>query len=181
MTLSRRLILLRHAKSAWPAGVADIERPLNARGRAAAPRIGAYLAAEGLVPDYVMVSPARRTLETWERLRGALPAIVPETAPEIVPMIYEASAHRTLDAVRSAPDSAETLLVIGHNPGFQDLALFLVGSGPATLREDLHEKFPTAGLAVIAFAVEHWGDVGRGGGRLERFVTPRGLTEAEAR
>lgn len=177
MTFSRRLILLRHAKSAWPEGVADIERPLNARGRAAAPRIGAYLAAEGLVPDHVMVSPARRTLETCERLRGAFP----EVAPEIVPMIYEASAHRILDAVRSAPGSAETLLVIGHNPGFQDLALFLVGSGSATLREDLHEKFPTAGLAVIAFAVERWGDVERGGGRLERFVTPRGLTEAEAR
>lgn len=177
MTPSRRLILLRHAKSAWPEGVADVDRPLDARGRAAAPRMGAYLAAEGLVPDHVMVSPARRTLETWERLSGALPEIEPET----VPMIYESSAGRILDAVRSAPEHADSLLVIGHNPGFQTLALLLVGSGPTTPRETLREKFPTAGLAVIDFAVESWGAIGLGGGRLERFVTPGGLAEAAAR
>ncbi|GEP00712.1 SixA phosphatase family protein [Methylobacterium haplocladii] len=177
MTPSRRLILLRHAKSAWPAGVADIDRPLNARGRAAAPRMGAYLAAEGLLPDHVMVSPARRTAETWDLVRGALPAIEAET----VPMIYEASPSRILDAVRSAPDAARNLLVIGHNPGFQDLALLLARSGDATARQSLREKFPTAGLAVIDLPVAGWSGVGRGGGRLERYVTPRMLAEAGER
>jgi len=173
----RRLILLRHAKSAWPEGVADVDRPLNARGRAAAPRMGAYLAAEGLVPGHVMVSPARRRQETWALVGVVLPTVEVET----VPLIYEASPGRILDALRTAPDAADTLLLIGHNPGFQDLALLLVGSGDATARENLREKFPTAGLTVIDFAVASWGAVGRGGGRLERFVTPRDLSEVGAR
>jgi phosphohistidine phosphatase len=124
-----------------------------------------------------MISPARRTRETWDHVRRALGGIGSET----VPMIYEASPGRILDAVRSAPDAATSLLVIGHNPGFQDLALLLVGSGDATSRENLREKFPTAGLAVIDFAVARWDAVDRGGGRLERFVTPRDLAEVEAR
>lgn len=174
MSVRRRLLLLRHAKSAWPAGVADIDRPLNARGREAAPRLGAYLAAEGLVPDHVMVSPARRTRETWECVGAALPGCVPET----VPMLYEAASGRILDAVRSAPETAQCLLVIGHNPGFQDLALLLVGGGAREPRAALREKFPTAGLAVIDFTLDRWRDVERAGGRLERFVTPRNLPDA---
>ena len=169
----RRLILFRHAKSAWPEGLADRDRPLNERGRAAAPRMGAYLAAEGLRPDHVMVSPARRTAETWEALRGQMPGLEAET----VPSLYEAQAPRILDAVRSGPDAARSLLVIGHNPGLADLALLLIGSGSDSVRATMRETFPTAALAVIDFDVPDWSGVGKGGGRLERFVSPRSLAE----
>ncbi|GEP10278.1 SixA phosphatase family protein [Methylobacterium gnaphalii] len=173
----RRLILLRHAKSDWQDGVADIDRPLNERGRTAAPRMGAYLSAEKLVPDHVFVSPARRTQETWELVRRSLPGIEAET----VPMIYEASASRILDAVHSAPDDATCLLVIGHNPGLQELALQLIGEGSAPLRSKLREKFPTAGLAVIDVPADRWSGLGRAGGRLERFATPRELADNATR
>ncbi|MEH3116147.1 MAG: histidine phosphatase family protein [Methylorubrum populi] len=167
----RRLLLLRHAKSAYPPGVADIDRPLNPRGREAAPLTGAYMAREGLTPDHAMVSPARRTGETWEAVRAACP----ETPMETVPSIYEAPAGRILDAIRSAPATAKTLLVIGHNPGLGDLALRLVGEGPKDLQRDLREKFPTAALAAFEFEAAEWADVAFGGGRLLHFVRPRQL------
>lgn len=169
--MMRRLLLLRHAKSAYPQGVGDIDRPLNPRGREAAPLMGAYIARESLTPDHAMVSPARRTQETWELVRGELP----ETSVETVPSIYEAPAGRILDAIRSAPAEATSLLVIGHNPGLGDLALRLVGEGPKELRNDLREKFPTAALAVLEFDAEGWESIAEGGGRLTRFVRPRQL------
>ncbi len=167
----RRLLLLRHAKSAYPTGVADIDRPLNDRGRDAAPLMGAYIAREGLVPGHALVSPARRTQETWEAVRAACP----DTAMETVAAIYEAPAGRILDAIRSAPTAADSLLVIGHNPGLGDLALRLAGGGPKELRGDLSQKFPTAALAVLTFEVEAWSDVAYGGGQLLHFVRPRQL------
>lgn len=167
----RRLLLLRHAKSAYPQGVGDIDRPLNDRGRAAAPLMGAYIAGESLQPDQAMVSPARRTQETWEAVRAELA----DTPMETVPSIYEAPAGRILDAIRSAPAEAKSLLVIGHNPGLGDLALRLVGEGPKALRHELSEKFPTAALAVLEFDAEDWAGLAYGGGRLLRFVHPRQL------
>lgn len=167
----RRLLLLRHAKSAYPAGVADIDRPLGERGRKAAPLMAAYIEREGLRPDHAMVSPARRTQETWEAVREALP----DTPMETVPSIYEAAAGRILDAVRSAPPEAASLLVIGHNPGLGDLAQRLVGEGPKDLRDDLREKFPTAALAVLEFDADDWSGIAPGSGRLTRYVRPRQL------
>ena len=170
----RRLILLRHAKSDWPGDVSDIDRPLNARGAAAAPRVGAYLASEALYPAYVMVSPAKRTVMTWEAVRPHLPGL----EAQIVPSIYESSGTRLLAAVRSAPESADSLLLIGHNPGLQDLAEHLIGAGSRRARTALAEKFPTAALAVIEFETGSWSRIAPGTGRLERFVTPRTLADA---
>lgn len=167
----RRLILLRHAKSDRPAGVADLERPLNARGRRVAPRIGEYLAAEGLRPDAVAVSPSLRTCQTWEAVQVALKG--PD--PEIVEAIYEAPEAALLAVVQATPDSASSLLMIGHNPGFQDLALRLAGSGDRTGRKRLTVEFPTAAIAVIDFEGEGWHAVAAGSGRLERFLAPRDL------
>jgi phosphohistidine phosphatase len=167
----RRLILLRHAKSDWPDGVADSDRPLAERGRDAAPRMAAYLAAEGLRPDRVLVSPARRTRETWDLVREtAAWTAVPD---EVVPSIYEAPVARLLDVVRSLPDTAATALMIGHNPGFQDLARLL--AVPSEGRRALTRKYPTAAVAVIDLPVEHWAGTEPGEGSLERFVTPRSL------
>ena len=167
----RRLILLRHAKSDRPAGVSDLDRPLNSRGKRTAPRVGEYLAAEGLRPDAVVVSPSLRTRQTWDAVQPALKG--PE--PEIVQAIYEAPDSALLAVLRSTPDTAASLLMIGHNPGLQELALRLAGSGDKTGRKRLTVEFPTTAVAVIDFEGETWGSVAAGSGRLERFVAPREL------
>lgn len=169
----RRLILLRHAKSDWPDGVSDPDRPLASRGQEAAPKMAAYLAAEGLIPDRVLVSPARRTQETWDLVRPALGAVPDET----VPQIYEAPVSRLLDVVHSIPDEAATALMIGHNPGFQDLARLLGKPGEA--RRALTKKYPTAAITVIDLPVESWAKVEAGEGTVERFVTPKSLGHGE--
>ena len=166
-----RLILLRHAKSDRPAGVADLERPLNARGRKTAPRMGAYLAQEGLVPQRVLVSTAKRTEETWSLAKDEL-GDIPE---ERVDAIYEAPASALLQAVRDAPKSATAILLIGHNPGIQDFAVRLARGGSREAGARLRTRFPTAALAVIDFEAEAWSEIGWGSGRLERFITPKDL------
>ncbi|WP_407519823.1 SixA phosphatase family protein [Methylobacterium oryzisoli] len=171
----RRLILLRHAKSDWPDGVADSDRPLAPRGREAAPRMAAHLAEEGLVPDRVLVSPARRTQETWDLVRPALPGAADET----VPQLYEASAKRLLDVVRSAPDEAATLMLIGHNPGLQELGHHLLSDDDRDGLRALARKFPTAAVAVIDLAADRWAEISPGTGTLERFVTPKTLGAEE--
>lgn len=168
-----RLMLLRHAKSDRPPGVGDLDRPLNPRGRAAAPRMAAYLAAEDLRPDHVVVSPSRRTHQTWEPVREALG--LPDA--EFVESIYEAPPEALLKVICETPDTAASLLLIGHNPGTQDLATQLVGAGPRDLRRRLDAEFPTAALAVIDFDLDRWSDIGPGTGRIERFVAPKNLGE----
>ena len=167
----RRLILMRHAKAERGNGRADRDRPLDERGRAAAPRMGAYLAAEGLRPDTVLVSSARRTLETWEGVRAALDLADAES----VSALYEAPASLILDAVRAASRTAACVLVIGHNPGIQELAEDLAGSGPEETLRTIALEFPTCALAVLDFDLADWTDVASGGGRLERFVRPGDL------
>ena len=167
----RRLLILRHAKSDWPDGVPDEERPLSPRGRAAAPRMGAYLAREGLAPDLALVSPARRTAETWELVRAALGPVEARTDGRL----YAASAADLLEVVREAPADAGTVLLVGHNPGVQDLARRLIGEGARDAVARLVAKYPTAALAVVAFSAPDWGSVAPGRGRLARYVTPRDL------
>lgn len=168
----RRLILLRHAKSDWPEGMADVDRPLSGRGRKAAPRMAAYMASEHLVPDLAVVSPALRARETWELVAPALGEAVP-TQRE--PRIYEAPANAILEVVRETAATVRTLFLVGHNPGFSDLARLLVGHGDRYAYARLTHKFPTAGLAVVDFDVEDWSEVAERGGRLDRFVTPKSL------
>lgn len=170
----RRLMLLRHAKSNWPAGVADRDRPLAPRGREAAPVMGRYLADELLLPDLVLISPAKRTVETWELV---LPMLPEKPATQYEPRIYEAKAAALLYVVQETEPSVKTLLMIGHNPGFEELARRLAGHGDRYAVARMSQKYPTAGLAVLDFAVEDWRDVAERGGRLDRFVTPGSLGE----
>jgi phosphohistidine phosphatase len=169
----RRLMLLRHAKSDWSQTTADRGRPLNDRGRAVAPLMGAYLAHHALLPDRVVVSPARRTLETWEL--AARPLAGSAAAPVVEERIYEASAETLLGVVRALPEACHLVLVVGHNPGMQELALQLIATGDADARRRLAEKYPTGGLTVIDFAVDDWAVVHPRSGRLDRFVVPKML------
>ncbi|MBZ6075415.1 SixA phosphatase family protein [Microvirga puerhi] len=171
----RRLLLLRHAKSSRPSGVLDIERPLSRRGRKAAVLMGDYLKEERLLPDLVLVSPARRTEETWDLVQPALG--VAECRYE--PRIYDAPAKRLLDILQEVIPDKRVLLVIGHNPGLEDLAKMLIGDGTPEHCDRLASKYPTAGLAVIDFKGEGWEQIKAHGGCLERFITPKVLGAAE--
>lgn len=170
----RRLILLRHTKSDWPAGLRDRDRPLAARGRRAAPLMGRVLVERGLIPDRVLVSTAKRTTETWALARAGHPEL-PEGMAE--PRIYEAPAFLLANVIRETPDAVRTLLLVGHNPGMEDLAFELVGSGDEAARTRLSRKYPTGGLAVIGLDLDSWRDIARHGGRLEAFVVPRDLDQ----
>src|SRR3954469_21252229 len=171
----RRLILLRHAKAAPPGGGSDMDRPLAKRGKAAADRMAAYLAAEQLLPDLVLVSPARRTRETFERVASKLG----EAPVRFEPRIYEASAERLLAILREAEPGSRGVLIIGHNPGLETLARLLVGYGDRYAFARMGQKYPTAGLVVIDFDGEDWRELKPGSGRLERFVTPKSLGAEE--
>lgn len=169
----RRLLLLRHAKSDWSRpGQPDRNRALNARGRSAAPVVGAYLAQHGFEPGLALVSTAERTRETWALLAPHLSRM-----PKVVfeDRLYNAGPETILDVVREAPRSIETVLVVGHNPGTQQLAVALSASGDVDARARLAEKFPTSALAVIGSAAADWAGLRMQGGRLERFVTPAAL------
>ncbi len=172
----RRLLLLRHTKSAWSdAGASDHERPLNRRGQEAAPRIGAYLNRHRLIPDCVLCSTAQRARETWELVSAEIPSA---PAASYVERLYNAAARTVLDVLRHAPPGAASVLVVGHNPGLQDAAMQLIASGDPDDRERLREKLPTGGLVVIDFAIPQWSKLHPQSGRLERFVVPRMLEAA---
>src|SRR3954447_7729029 len=167
----RRLMLLRHAKSARPEGVRDFDRPLAPRGLKAAARVGAYLADEQLVPDFAYVSPARRARKTWDLVRPHLGDVSERSEPRL----YEAAADQLLAIVREIGREIGTLLIIGHNPGLEDLARLLVRSGKRDARVQLKQKYPTAALAVIDCTIESWRETAPQSGRLARFITPRSL------
>jgi phosphohistidine phosphatase len=172
-----RLMLFRHAKSEkGDPGVQDHERALNPRGRADAPKMGAYMARHALIPDRVIVSTARRTRETWERLATAWPAPPPVVYEA---RLYESGAEVILSVIKATGREVRALLVIGHNPGLHDLARLLIAAGDVEARERLNENVPTSGLVVIDFAGKDWRQLHAHGGRLERFVTPRSLATAD--
>jgi phosphohistidine phosphatase len=171
----RRLLLLRHAKSDWSKGIPDIDRPLAPRGREAAPRMGGYLKEQGLRPDLALVSPALRARQTFELVEPFLDGADMRAEPRL----YDAPASRLLTVLREAGAETRTLMMIGHNPGLEELARLLVGAGDRDALSHLAHKYPTAGLAVIDFPGGSWADAAPRAGRLDRFVTPKGLGAGE--
>jgi phosphohistidine phosphatase len=166
-----RLMLLRHAKAEKAeSGMHDRERRLNARGRGDAAEIAAYMAQHALLPDRVLVSSARRTRETWERMAPAFSALVP--AVDYQDRLYESGTETILTAIKATDASAAALLVIGHNPGLYDAARLLLArrGGEAHALDD---GLPTSGLVVIDFADDGWRKLAARSGRLHAFVTPR--------
>lgn len=167
-----RLMLLRHAKSDWPDGMADHQRPLAKRGRQAAPTMGAVIAREKLMPELTLVSTARRTRETWALLAADWPSVPKHVFDE---RLYETTAEELLRVVKSCAVATRRLMLVGHNPSLHELALLLARRVASPEHDALARKFPTAALAVIEFAVERWQDVEPNSGNLVRFLTPRAL------
>lgn len=165
----RSVYLLRHAKSSWKTGLPDHERPLAPRGRRAAKKIASHLREQGIEPALVLCSTARRARETLERIEPALGAADVRIEREL----YGANAAALLDRLRSAPDEADSVMLIGHNPGLQLLALDLARRG-AELRE-LEAKYPTAALLTLAFSGPGWAALEPGAAELVGFVRPRDL------
>lgn len=165
------LYVLRHAKSDWgDSSLVDFDRPLNARGRKAAKAIGRELRERKIKPDLVLASPAVRALQTIERVEDGYGS---KFEVEDEPRIYGGEPETLVDLIKSAPDNVDRLLIVGHNPGLQDLVVKL--SGPGELLDEATEKFPTAALAEIRFDTKSWSGIAPGQGILECLVRPRNL------
>jgi phosphohistidine phosphatase len=167
------LSLLRHAKSSWDnPGLQDFDRPLNDRGREAAPRMGSFMAKNGIVPELVICSPSVRTRQTLELV---LPHLSP--SPNVVydDTVYHGSAATMLKRIRAVEANTGHIMIVAHDPGVRSLAMDLAGSGDPELLQALAAKFPTTGLAVIDFDAQAWSKVRRGAGRLRIFMTPKRL------
>jgi phosphohistidine phosphatase len=166
---TRQLIVLRHAKSDWP-DVPDHERPLAKRGRRDAPAVGRWLRDAGIRPDLVVCSTARRARETWELAAEKLGGDVPV---EYDRRLYGASADELLSVVHEAPEAVQTMLLVGHNPAMQRLALTLAGTADGDALERVDSDFGTSALAVLDVPGS-WAELVPGGARLTTFAKPRG-------
>jgi phosphohistidine phosphatase len=170
---ARRILLLRHAKSSWDeAGLEDYDRPLAPRGRRAAAVMGVYLRDEGLAPDLVLCSGARRARETWEL---AARAFERRPAAEHEAALYMATPDQLMKRLRKLPDAARTVLLVGHEGGVDALARRLAADGAAALRRRLAEKFPTAALAMLVLDIEDWSKLAERSATLTRLVAPKDL------
>lgn len=168
-----RLLLLRHAKSAWEdQGLADFDRPLNLRGRASAPLMGRHMADHALIPDRVLCSASRRTRETFAAI---VPWLRGDFDAHFLRAIYECPGGTYAPILRRHGGAARTLMLIGHNPVIQDTALSLIGLGNPDLTKAIQAKYPTAGLAVIDFEGDDWSMLEPRSGRIVAFFRPREL------
>lgn len=167
----RRLVVLRHAKSAWPEGVTDHERPLGPRGRRDAPAAGRALAEADCLPGLALCSTAVRARRTWE-LAAAQWGTPPPVRHD--PRLYHADVPELLDVVRETPAEVETLLLIGHNPGLEDLVLTLAGDGLGDTLDRVRAKFPTSAIAVLSWRGAAWRDLAPGAALLTSVTVPRG-------
>jgi len=165
----KELYLMRHAKSDWSGNyVSDFERTLNKRGKKAAPLMGKVLHKMGIVPDLIVSSPATRAKLTAEAVAEALK--YPLEKIVFVEAIYEASAKTLLEVVHALPESADRVLLVGHNPGMTDLVNRL---GDAAL-----ENLPTAGVVGIGFDTDAWQKVQLHAGKVLFFEYPKKYKES---
>ena len=165
------LTLLRHAKSTWDDPVArDFDRPLNRRGRKAARRVGEEMRRLGLEFDLALASPAVRVRETLDEVEAGYGRPL---SPAFDERVYLATPEALLDLVRGTGDAFERLLLVGHNPGLESLAISL--DGGSGLRDRVAEKYPTGTLAEIELPAGRWIEVAPGTGRIARFIRPRDL------
>jgi phosphohistidine phosphatase len=161
------LYLLRHAKSSWDdPTLADKERPLAPRGRRDAKLLAEHLRRERIAPELVLCSPAVRTRQTLELVR-------PPGRIAFLDALYGASCDELLERLRSLPDTVASVMLIGHNPGLQELALELASGGSGL--EQLEAKFPTAALATLSIVSGRWSSLASGDAILTGYVVPKQL------
>jgi phosphohistidine phosphatase len=172
----RRLFLVRHAKAELSVGRDDYARRLTERGRTDARRVAKALAARGFLPDVLIHSGAARAKQTAEIFAAEWRSKV-ELDEEVG--LYDASLTTLLDHARALPDAHKRVGLVGHNPGFSELATALTGSGAKPDVQRLTAKYPTCAVAVLNFSIEHWADVDRSSGMLALYLTP-GELEADA-
>jgi phosphohistidine phosphatase len=167
----KRVYLLRHAKSSWKdRSLADRDRPLARRGKRAAEAMSDHLHAEEIRPDLVLCSPALRTRETLELIE---PGFRGEVEAKVDDQLYGASEATLFERVRTLPDEIASVMLIGHNPGLEELALALASKGEGLAR--MREKYPTAALATVDLPADRWSAVERGSGELVGYVRPSDL------
>jgi phosphohistidine phosphatase len=165
----RRLVLIRHAKAAD--GPVDADRPLTERGRRHAAAIGSWLAQAELVPDRVVVSPARRAAQTWKR---AATGLVAGPQPVVDERIYDNTVEALLDVLRDTPEDVRTVAVVGHNPSIGELASVLDdGQGSPAARRDVDAGFPAGGVAAFLLPTS-FAAIGPGSATLSDFRPPGG-------
>jgi phosphohistidine phosphatase len=169
-----RLAILRHAEAVPHGTIADPERRLTEAGRDMSERLGRYFRDEGLEPDIALVSPSARTRETFEGLQCGAKQ---EIKAEFPPALYNATCDRLIELIGEAPEEAKFLLIVGHNPGFAELAVALASKGKKAELAKLRSHFPTPCLAVIDFDMKSWKKAAKGEGRLEHFVTRGALAK----
>jgi phosphohistidine phosphatase len=170
----KRLFLLRHAKSSWDdPGLDDHDRPLAPRGRRASTLIAEHLRRARIGPVLVLCSSARRTRETLERVMPALDPVEVLIEREL----YRASSEDLLQRLREVPDEVESVMMVGHQPAIQELALHLAGEGSEL--ERVRAKFPTAALATLTFAGK-WSELGHRSAELIAYVKPKQLQGSAA-
>ena len=168
----KRLMLARHAKSSWAdSSLQDHDRPLNGRGRRAAPLVGAELNALGCAPEFVYSSTSARTRETWALMEPHFDA---PPRVEFRRELYLASPQALLETIVSAPPEVETLMLLGHNPSTHVAAAFLAGSGYQDDIDRLRRSFPTGAVAVVEVEVDSWKEA-KERGKLAHFILPRRL------
>lgn len=167
-----RLMLFRHAHADRPAELADHERPLSERGQEQAQRMGRYLGEQRLAPDLAIVSTAKRTQQTWITAThaGQFSSVKADES-----RIYESAAGDLLEVVREQDPSHSRIMLVGHNPGMERLAAWLIGDGDPAALARLQREFVVGGLAVIDFTVRAWSELDVQSGHLERFETPESV------
>lgn len=170
---ARQLLILRHAKSAWDAAVAnDFDRPLSKRGKHDAPRIGGWLRRQGLVPDLVVSSPAKRARKTTTKVCQELG--IPKQEIRWDARIYEATTDTLLAVLSECRADAQTVMLVGHNPGLEDLLAYLCGADLSLPADG--KLLPTAALARLR-VVPDWKHLQANCATLVSMVRPGALGE----
>jgi phosphohistidine phosphatase len=168
--VSHTLLLIRHAKAVHDP-MPDERRPLAPRGVIDARAAGEWIREHGLAPDYVVLSPSRRTVQTWGTAAESLTDV---PTPVVDDRIYHEGSESLLGVLRDVPEDADTVVMVGHNPSTHGLALALdAGGGNKQARAELESRFPTSGIAVFTVS-GRWAELDEGGAVLRDFAVPRG-------
>jgi phosphohistidine phosphatase len=169
---SKRLLVMRHAKSAWPPGVPDLERPLLPRGVREARLAGTWLRENGILPDVILCSTATRAQQTCAEVRSGLGVDVPD--PELEDALYAASAIHLLAVIHTVPETARCVLLVAHMPGVQELVTRLGSNGSdRDAADDAASRYPTSAFTVLE-TLTPWAELNGDDAEVTQFVVPRG-------